>query len=59
VKKTEEEERIIVEIENCNLAVEEHFLEYMQKAVKLKLGKYIVPKALNEKLNIWQEAAKN
>ncbi|ADQ45580.1 hypothetical protein Calkro_0687 [Caldicellulosiruptor kronotskyensis 2002] len=59
VKKAEEEERIIVEIENCNLAVEEHFLEYMQKAVKLKLGKYIVPKALNEKLNMWQEAAKN
>lgn len=59
VKKAEEEERIIVEIENCNLAVEEHFLEYMQKAVKLKLGKYIVPKALNEKLSIWQEAAKN
>lgn len=56
VTKSEQQGRIIVEIENCNLAVEEHFLEYMQKAVKLKLGKYIVPKELEEKLELWQKA---
>lgn len=59
VKRTDEQGKIIVEIENCNLAVEEHFIEYMQKAVKLKLGKYIVPKELEEKLSMWQQAAKN
>ncbi|ABP68190.1 hypothetical protein Csac_2619 [Caldicellulosiruptor saccharolyticus DSM 8903] len=57
--KTEEQGNIIVEIENCNLAVEEHFLEYMQKARKLKLGKYIISKELAGKLEIWQQAAKS
>ncbi|WAM33299.1 topoisomerase C-terminal repeat-containing protein [Caldicellulosiruptor morganii] len=59
VTKTEEQGNIIVEIENCNLAVEEHFLEYMQKARKLKLGKYIISKELAGKLEIWQQAAKS
>jgi len=59
VTKSEEQGKIIVEIENCNLAVEEHFLEYMQKARKLKLGKYVIPKELDEKLSTWQEAAIN
>lgn len=57
VVKSEQEDKIIVEIKNCNLAVEKHFLEYIQQAKKLNLGKYVVPKALNEKLNTWQQAA--
>lgn len=55
VKKVSGEKGIIVEMENCNLAVEKHFMEYIPKARKLDKGKFIVPFELEWKLSEWEK----
>lgn len=53
VNQIQQQNGILVIIENCNLAVEKHFLEFIQKAKKLSFGRFLVADESQEKLNEW------
>jgi len=44
---------ILVVIENCNLAVEKHFSEFIQKVKKISFGKFLITDEMRERFNDW------
>ena len=53
INQIQQQNGILVVIENCNLAVEKHFLEFIQKAKKLSFGKFMIADEMRERFNDW------